>query len=306
MKMHMLKTVLALFALLLCAEIGSRLVAAGCCMSTQEIAKNTSPDNTLTSEQRADGWRLLFDGKTLDGWSFRFRGGVTGNDNTFTVKDGQLHCSGDPFGYIYTDKNTYSHYTLEADLAFVIPENQTPGPKYRGNSGILVHIGQKDAQGPWPQCIEVQGLYQDTGRVAWRGFDTKDWTYARSSDGSDLRHDVEVNVLYDRKTDPGQLNNLLTNPEYACIQNNMEAMTQEWMKRFKDQGYNMEDFQQVAVQAGLLSHKHNYEYRPVDLVSRMETESPKEDMRVTRPLAESSFDSGERDCSMNGTNEKHR
>ena len=28
-------------------------------------------DNALTDEQRAEGWKMLFDGKSLDGWSIK-------------------------------------------------------------------------------------------------------------------------------------------------------------------------------------------------------------------------------------------
>src|ERR1017187_9383470 len=30
--------------------------------------KPSNPHNTLTAQEKADGWRLLWDGKTTDGW----------------------------------------------------------------------------------------------------------------------------------------------------------------------------------------------------------------------------------------------
>ena len=37
-------------------------------------------DNALTEAERNEGWKLLFDGETLDGW------GATGNDEGCTPK----------------------------------------------------------------------------------------------------------------------------------------------------------------------------------------------------------------------------
>jgi hypothetical protein len=43
---------------------------------------------SMTEAQKADGWKLLFDGKTLNGWQlFKAR-----KNNTWEVKDGLLHC----------------------------------------------------------------------------------------------------------------------------------------------------------------------------------------------------------------------
>src|SRR5580765_2503214 len=43
---------------------------------------------TLTETQKAEGWKLLFDGKSLNGWQiYKAR-----KNNTWEVKDGILHC----------------------------------------------------------------------------------------------------------------------------------------------------------------------------------------------------------------------
>jgi hypothetical protein len=47
----------------LAGTLAALLFTAGSAMS-----QGTAPDNTLTEQEKADGWRLLFDGKTLNGW----------------------------------------------------------------------------------------------------------------------------------------------------------------------------------------------------------------------------------------------
>ncbi len=43
---------------------------------------------SLTDSQKAEGWKLLFDGQSLNGWQvFKAR-----KNNTWEVKDGALHC----------------------------------------------------------------------------------------------------------------------------------------------------------------------------------------------------------------------
>jgi len=46
------------------------LLAGACMMAANSAVPAVEPSspNTLTSAQRADGWRLLFDGRTTDGW----------------------------------------------------------------------------------------------------------------------------------------------------------------------------------------------------------------------------------------------
>lgn len=110
------------------------------------------------------GWTTLFNGKDLDGWRFHFGKDRVVNDGTFTVKDGVLVCSGRPFGYIYTQKS-YSSFRLEFELAFARPEGLKDDSRFRGNSGCLIHIGEKNALGVWPRSIEVQGMNRQMGLI---------------------------------------------------------------------------------------------------------------------------------------------
>lgn len=55
---------------------------------TEEKTEQISTENQLTADETAAGWKLLFDGKTLTGWTiFKAR-----PNNTWEVVDGTLHC----------------------------------------------------------------------------------------------------------------------------------------------------------------------------------------------------------------------
>ena len=79
---------------------------ASCAVSLALFSSCASQEqNTLTPEEIADGWVLLFDGKTLDGWKDY-------NGTTLTqpwhVVDGCIQAKGDgsdASGYIVTDKS---------------------------------------------------------------------------------------------------------------------------------------------------------------------------------------------------------
>jgi hypothetical protein len=111
-----------------------------------------------------DGWKPLFNGKNLEGWQFHLGKEGAGNDGTFTVQDGILICSGKPAGYMYTDKS-YGDYTLQFEFAFKKPEGLEDESEFRGNSGCLVHVGEKNALGVWPRSIEVQGANRSMGLI---------------------------------------------------------------------------------------------------------------------------------------------
>ena len=108
--------------------------------------------NTLTATEKAEGWQLLFDGQTLNGWrSFNDTTLVSG----WTVVDGCIQASGeggDASGYIVTDKK-YANFELMWDWKL------TKG----GNSGMLYHVVEHPrfnvpyVTGPEYQLIDVEG-----------------------------------------------------------------------------------------------------------------------------------------------------
>jgi len=89
--------------------------------------------NTLTAKEKADGWKLLFDGKTTNGWRSARGGGfpATGwavQDGTITVTETGGEESGNG-GDIVTD-HTYSNFELSVDF------KTSPG----ANSGIMYFV----------------------------------------------------------------------------------------------------------------------------------------------------------------------
>jgi hypothetical protein len=115
-------------------------------------------------ENAEEGWTALFNGKDFDGWKFHLGKEGADNNGTFTVKEGTLICSGTPAGYMYTEKS-YRSYTLQLEFAFKRPDGLADDSEFRGNSGCLIHIGEKNALGVWPRSIEVQGANQQMGLI---------------------------------------------------------------------------------------------------------------------------------------------
>ena len=109
--------------------------------------------NTLTPQEVADGWQLLFDGKTLNGWK-----DYNGTELTqpWHVVDGCIQAKGegsDESGYIVTTKQ-YDNFELSWDFKL----------QKGGNSGMLFHVVERPqfpvpyVTGPEYQLIDDQNF----------------------------------------------------------------------------------------------------------------------------------------------------
>lgn len=113
--------------------------------------------NSLSAAEKADGWQLLFDGQSLNGWHNFKKDGVRPG---WQVKDAALVCA-DPHnaGDIVTS-NKFDWFELELDY------NISEG----GNSGIMFHVtdegGAVWATGPEFQ-LEDNAKAADPHRCGW-------------------------------------------------------------------------------------------------------------------------------------------
>ena len=123
---------------------GSALIAATGCSEQKP--------NTLSQAEIADGWELLFDGKTLDGWRDYNGDSLT---QPWTVVDGCIQAAGDGSdlsGYIVTDRE-FDNFILDWDWKL----------GYGGNSGMIYHVVEDPyfkvpyVTGPEYQLIDNEG-----------------------------------------------------------------------------------------------------------------------------------------------------
>ncbi|WP_370520789.1 DUF1080 domain-containing protein [Dysgonomonas sp. 25] len=104
------------------------LLAAATLFSSCESAQQ----NVLTETEKAEGWQLLFDGKTLDGW--RDYNGAT-LTQPWHVVDGCIQAKGDgndASGYIVTDRQ-FENFELSWNWKL----------SKGGNSGMLYHVVER-------------------------------------------------------------------------------------------------------------------------------------------------------------------
>lgn len=108
------------------SRVPAVLLTAGALLSSTRVsagAQARSPEmNTLTAKQQASGWKLLFDGRTLDGWrGYRSDSLPKG----WSVENGVLVKRGP--GEDLVSKDKYGNFELQLDWKL------SPG----GNSGVF-------------------------------------------------------------------------------------------------------------------------------------------------------------------------
>jgi hypothetical protein len=111
-----------------------------------------------------DGFTPLFNGDDLSGWKTFLdpKNKDARPQDIWSVKDGAIVCTGKANGYLYTEKS-YKNYVLRYDWRYKRPDKVADEERFLGNSGLLVHIQGEPKL--WPQCVEVQGMNRDHGKI---------------------------------------------------------------------------------------------------------------------------------------------
>lgn len=95
--------------------------------------------NTLSSGEQRLGWKLLFNGSDLSGWT------VADNPEAWRVENGTIYCTGKGGGYLYSNEQ-YKNFVLRIDF------KMSPN----ANSGVFVRTW--DRNDPVNTGMEIQIL----------------------------------------------------------------------------------------------------------------------------------------------------
>jgi len=87
---------------------------------------------------------ILWNGADYTGWTRFLRDASANVDQTWSIENGLLRCTGKPAGYMRTE-TPYAGYHLHVEWRW------TAKP---GNNGVLVHMSGKDMV--WPRSLECQ------------------------------------------------------------------------------------------------------------------------------------------------------
>lgn len=92
----------------------------------------------------------LFNGKDLSNFSIYLKDEKADPAKTFTVADGLIKCTGEPWGYIRS-KDAYQNYVLTVEWRYTKAVN----------TGVFVHASGPDKI--WPKALECQGQHGGQG-----------------------------------------------------------------------------------------------------------------------------------------------
>lgn len=124
--------------------VGVLMAACHSSLAQREFPTNKpqGPLNTLTEQEKADGWELLFDGESFAGWEW--------DRGEWSITDEGIIVSQNGPGHLFS-RDTYRNFKLKVDVCAY----DVAVPKQRfGNSGVFVR-GIKTG-GAFPQGYEVQ------------------------------------------------------------------------------------------------------------------------------------------------------
>lgn len=93
----------------------------------------------------------LFNGRDFSGWIKHADDRSAKLDEVWTVRDGVIHCTGVPNGYIRT-AGVYTNYRLHVEWRWAAKPT---------NSGVLLHTVGPDRV--WPTCVEAQLMHENAG-----------------------------------------------------------------------------------------------------------------------------------------------
>lgn len=139
---------------------------------TTRVIDSAATMNTLTAEEKAAGWELLFDGTTLNGWK-RYNHDTIGP--LWSVVDGAIKCDGEGLtegtadigGSLITVKS-YDNFDLTLEWKV------SPG----GNSGIHYHVVEKPE---YPHEFDTGPEFQVMDDAGWKGDPLKEEQKAGSN-----------------------------------------------------------------------------------------------------------------------------
>ena len=105
--------------------------------------------NTLSPVEKKEGWRLLFDGVTTNGWGLYDRNPKEGK---WEVIDGAIHLIDRNQGWDRKD----DLITDESFIDFDLKIDWKVAPK--GKSGILIHVQQDQSKYPFQTALQMEIL----------------------------------------------------------------------------------------------------------------------------------------------------
>ena len=147
-------------------------IAVGCNETVTvdiETPAATAEQNTLTDEERADGWILLFDGESLFGWKQANKANWKATDGVISVSKGEV-------GLLHTTSQ-FADYRLKVDFRSAKGTNSgiflrtTPAPTDVLTECYELNIADADNPFPTGSLVERKKAEGDHQSTEWQTYD---------------------------------------------------------------------------------------------------------------------------------------